>query len=235
MDTQRSGLSAHAAEPMPVSFTSATLPPHKASVLSRGHCHAGISLLDMSPHHRVLDMYGSGRHRMDMISRELDERGELVANIMGALSLESVELRHTPKNVIMTRLDDERLSLEEVGSFDRVLLNIPALIGRHLSSRQRSERLVSLLLRAIVLCRDGGRVVYVNHGHRVQNNEMVIDQVINDAHKGVALRNIAFAGSAGSTACGGQQLDPRIARTLYVGSEKGNDERFLAVLECRRS
>ncbi|WP_299258464.1 hypothetical protein [uncultured Kushneria sp.] len=189
----------------------------------------------MAPHHRVLDMYGSSRQRMHLIGRKLDERGELVANITGALSLESAELCHVPDNVIMTRLDDERLSLEEVGTFDRVLLDIPVLMGRHLSSRQRSERLVSLLLRAIALCREGGRVVYVTHGHLKQNNEMVVDQVINDAHKGIALNNIAFAGSSGSTFCGGQQLDARVARTLYVDSETGSDNRFLAVLECSRA
>ncbi|WP_165814186.1 hypothetical protein [Kushneria phyllosphaerae] len=189
----------------------------------------------MAPHHRVLDMYGASRLRMHQMAGKLDERGELVANITGALSLESTEFCHVPDNVIMTRLDDERLSLEEVGTFDRVLLDIPALVGRHLSSRQRSERLVSLLLRAITLCREGGRVVYVTHGHLMQNNEMVVDQVINDAHKGVALNNIAFSGSPGSTFCSGQQLDPRIARTLYVDSETGRDNRFLAVLECSRS
>lgn len=235
MDTQCSGLLAHVAETMPGSFTSAALPPHTACAISRCHCHVGVSLLDMAPHHRVLDMYGSGRYRMDLISRELDERGELVANIMGALSLESIKLRHTSKNVIMTRLEDERLSPKEVGTFDRVLLDIPALIGRHLSSRQRSQRLVSLLLRAITLCREGGRVVYVTHGHRMQNNEMVVDQVINDAHKGIALNNIAFAGNSGSTFCGGQQLDPRVARTRYVDNETGSDARFLAVLECSRA
>ncbi|WP_445619029.1 hypothetical protein ACUN8C_09715 [Kushneria sp. Sum13] len=188
----------------------------------------------MAPHHRVLDMYGANRQRMHLMAEKLDERGELVANITGALSLESTELCPVPDNVIMTRLDDERLSLEDVGTFDRVLLDIPALMGRHLSSRQRSERLVSLLLRAITLCREGGRVVYVTHGHLMQNNERVVDQVINDAHKGVALNNIALAGSPGSTFCSGQQLDPRIARTLYVDDETGRDDRFLAVLECGR-
>ncbi|GHC18005.1 hypothetical protein GCM10010082_06640 [Kushneria pakistanensis] len=192
----------------------------------------------MAPHHRVLDMYGSSQARMHLMASELDERGELVANIMGALSLESVGLRQTPDNVIMTRLGDDRLSREEMGSFDRVLLDIPALIGRHLTARQRSERLVSLLLRAIELCRDGGRVVYMTHDHLAQNNEMVIDQVINDAHKGIALRGIALAdivSSPGNTACSGQQLDPRIARTLHVNDSTGSDHRFLAVFECGHS
>ncbi|WP_170140480.1 hypothetical protein [Kushneria indalinina] len=192
----------------------------------------------MAPHHRVLDMYGSGQQRMHLISGALDERGELVANIMGALSLESVALRQTPHNVTMTRLDDDRLSPEDVGSFDRVLLDIPALIGRHLSARERSERLVSLLLRAIRLCRDGGRVVYMTHGHLVQDNEMVIDQVINDAHKGIALGRIdlpGVSGRPGNTCCGGQQLDPRIARALHVTDSTGSEDRFLAVFECRHS
>ncbi|RKD87051.1 hypothetical protein [Kushneria marisflavi] len=237
MDTQYSGLSAPAADAMPPPMTSVAVDDFISakSICTRSHGH-GISLLDIEPHHRVLDMYGSGQQRMQLIASELDERGELVANIMGALSLESIERRCTPQNVVMTRLSDQRLSLEEIGSFDRVLLDIPALIGRHLTSRQRSERLVSLLLRAISLCRDGGRVVYMTHGHLAQNNEMVIDQVINDAHKGVALRNIVLphmAASAGMTLCGGQQLDPRIAGTLHIGTKASCDNRFLAVFECR--
>ena len=236
MDTQYSGLSAPAADVMPPSMASAVVDDvlSTQSPYERSHGHA-LSLLDLAPHHRVLDMYGSGQQRMHLIASELDERGELVANIMGALSLESVERRHTPDNVIMARLNDQRLSPEEVGVFDRVLLDIPALIGRHLTPRQRSERLVSLLLRAISLCRNGGRVVYMTHDHLAQNNEMVIDQVINDAHKGVALRNIVLphtAGSPGMTFCGGQQLDPRIAGTLHIGTKASSDNRFLAVFEC---
>ncbi|MFC0339016.1 16S rRNA methyltransferase RsmF [Kushneria avicenniae] len=241
MDTQSSGLSARTADaiPFPLGCPAPHVIPTPYAMQEQPQpSRYGLKLLDVAPHHRVLDMYGSGRQRMSMISDELDERGELVANISGALSLESVSLRHTPDNVTMTRLGDERLLPQEMGAFDRVLLDIPAVIGRHQSPRQRCERLVSLLLRAIKLCREGGRVVYMTHGHSTQSNEMVIDQVLNDAHKGVALHNITLSGVIGrpaGTCHGGQQLDPRIARAVHVMDCVDGDEQFMAVFECGQS
>ncbi|WP_438767809.1 hypothetical protein [Kushneria sp. TE3] len=240
MDTQCSSFSVCGTEAISFPFLSAASDDDgcASQSLDELSCDHDLTLLDMAPHHRVLDMYGSGQRRMHLIANALDERGELVANIMGALSLESAALRQTPDNVTMARLDDDRLSPEEMGSFDRVLLDIPALIGRHLSARQRSERLVSLLLRAISLCRNGGHVVYITHGHLAHDNEMVIDQVINDAHKGVALGDIDLVGvdgRPGNTCCGGQQLDPRIARTLHVAGGMSRDDRYLAILKCGHS
>ncbi|WP_456269950.1 hypothetical protein M1D97_06655 [Kushneria sp. AK178] len=239
MDTRVAGSSARAIESAPLPLA-VTVPDSESSPhpMHDRPCGYGVSLLDIAPHHRVLDMYGASQQRMRTLAGALDERGELVANIMGALSLENASLRYRPDNVVMTRLEDERLSRKEMGAFDRVLLDIPALIGRHLSPRQRAERLVSLLLRAIELCREGGRVVYMTHGHPAQNNEMVVDQAINDAHKGVAMGSINFPGAiarSGDTCCNGQQLDPRIARALHVMDHTGGDDRFMAVLECGRS
>lgn len=193
-----------------------------------------VSLLSVESNSRVLDMYGSGRQRAHVISNVLNEYGTLMANVAGSRSMEKAG-QGNRDNIVMACLTDDQLVPAHLGLFDRVLLEVPSHMARHVTPRGRFERQASLLMQAVDLCQIGGRIVYISHSQSPDDNEMVIDHVLNGTHKGLALRSIHLpdvAGISGYTQWNSQQLDPRMANTVRIPASEYHNGGFLAVMEC---
>lgn len=198
---------------------------------------SGLALLDLRPQSRVLDMHASGRGRARRIMSEIGSRGTLVANIAGASTLEGPGVfGGNGASMTMMHLADEQLRSNTLGLFDRLLLDTRAVSGHCVSSRYAFERQFHLLRRAVDLCAPGGRILYMTGGHTPEENEVVVDRVLNDSLKSLALRPARLAsvmGTPGETCWRGQQLDPRLTLTLrlHCAALAGVQSGFVAVIE----
>ncbi|MFC0267984.1 hypothetical protein [Kushneria aurantia] len=196
----------------------------------------GVSLLQIEQGHRVLDMHASGRQRASRILRDIAYGGMLTANIAGAATLEMPSCYGMGGiQVDMKHIDDEALVPQQMGFFDRVLLDTRFLAGRCSASPYGFERQFRLLQRSVELCRSGGRIVYMTSSPSPEENEVVVDRVLNDSHKALAVRPARLAGvigTPGQTRWSGQQLDPRLSMALRLYSAGcGSQSCFLTVLE----
>lgn len=200
-------------------------------------CEPGLALLDLKPRSRVLDVHASGRARARHLMSGIGAEGVLVANIAGATTLEGPGVfGGNGGSITMMHLADDQLRSNTLGLFDRLLLDTRAVSGQCASSRYAFERQFQLLRRTVELCAPGGRILYMTGGYTPDENEVVVDRVLNDSLKSLALRPARLEGvlgTPGETSWRGQLLDPRLSLTLrlHCTALAGIQSGFVAVIE----
>ena len=169
----------------------------------------------------VLDLCSSPGSKTTQISQQMDNQGLVIANepsLSRIAALRSNCERLGAVNVAITRYDGRRFP---GGLFDRVLVDAPCsgegrarkdmgICGR--SNLKRSLGLQplqkGLLKRAVNLVKPGGVVVYSTCTYAPEENEMVVESVLGEAH----LERISIPGLK---ACPGL--------TVWNGVEHSND------------
>ncbi len=152
-----------------------------------------VHLLDPRPGERVLDLCAAPGNKTAQIAVHVGSTGVVVAN---DLSEQRMNVLRTTRdrlgllNLVFSAEDARRFQTPE-RLFDRVLADVPCSCEgtvrkyphaiRH-ASLQNSLRLASIqrdiLLRAVVCCRPGGRIVYSTCTFAPEENEAVVDAVL---------------------------------------------------------
>lgn len=191
-----------------------------------------VKLLDLAPHHRVLDMCAAPGNKTAQIAMAMQNRGTVVANDRSAgrhRATRSILDRLGLVNVCMTLHNGTNFP-RAAGTFDRVLVDVPCSCEG--TSRKQSNVLDQppaydklagvqrgLLQRAFEVCEPGGRVVYSTCTYAPEENEEVIDDVVGALDFDVAwvdCRLPGFSSAPGLTSWRGRQFDPRMERAMRV-------------------
>lgn len=208
-------------------------------------------LLGARPGERVLDMCCAPGGKTAHLAVMMENRGTLVANdkSYGRLrALRSIIDRLGLLNVVMTSSNAANLP-GEVGTFDRVLADVPCScegtsrkhpkILRDTTPLERPHRLQrAILRRALELVRPGGRVVYSTCTYAPEENEMVVEHALSSLEEGYAeIAEISLPGftfAQGLTQWGEETFRPSMARTMRVYPHlQDTGGFFVAVLERR--
>ena len=152
-------------------------------------------VLQPQPGETVLDLCSAPGSKTTQISQQMDNRGIVIANepsLSRITPLRSNCERLGAINVAITRYDGRRFPNQ---LFDRILVDVPCsgegrarkdlgICGR--SSLKRSLGLQALqkglLKRAINLVKPGGVVVYSTCTYAPEENEIVVESVLDEAH-----------------------------------------------------
>lgn len=167
-----------------------------------GLCHAQeevsllpVALLDPAPGDRVLDLCAAPGGKTAQIALALKNRGTVVANDASPARLRALRAnvaRLGLANVTVTCANGTNLP-RRAGTYDRVLLDAPCSGEGTLRRRSRPGRAGgvgrwrkfqglqrALLLKAVQLCRPGGRIVYSTCTFAPEENEGVVDAVLRE-------------------------------------------------------
>jgi NOL1/NOP2/sun family putative RNA methylase len=185
-------------------------------------------VLDPQPGESILDLCASPGSKTTQISQMMENQGLVIANepsLARVAPLRSNCERLGVLNVAVTRYDGRKFPR---GPFDRVLVDAPCSSeGRErrgpgvLSrcSRERSLDLgvlqIGLLKNALRLTRPGGVVVYSTCTYAPEENELVVQEVLEDAED-LRLEKVGIAGlqeCPGITEWNGKRLDEKLSCT----------------------
>lgn len=218
-------------------------------------------LLDPQPGERILDLCGAPGNKTALISSLMEDRGTVICN--------DTDL----KRLRAGRPGWERLGLTciaatnheggsfpgDPGTYDRVLVDAPCS-GEGTSRREISAlrpgppgyyrmlhgRQRRILMRALELCRPGGRVVYSTCTYAPEEDELVIADVLARYRERRAAgdrsatgdprlltaRLDGLEGSPGLTTWDGRELGEELSRTLRIWPHQNDSGGFfVAVIE----
>lgn len=210
-----------------------------------------VTLLDLHPGQRVLDLCAAPGGKTAQIAMALDNRGTVIANDVRLERLRALRAnvnRLGLVNVTTTACNGARYPLD-AGAFDRVLLDAPCncegTLRKHGpmpasgSAPNHSRLQLALLRRAVELCRAGGRIVYSTCTFAPEENEQVVHEVLQifgDALTLIRPQNFPLRSAPGLTHWNGKALDPRLADSLRLWPHHNNTGGFyMAVLDKAQS
>ena len=211
-----------------------------------------VTLMDLSPGQRVLDMCAAPGGKTAQIAFALDNRGTLVANDVSFMRLKALQGNLDRLGVVnvTTTCSDAANWPSASGQFDRILVDAPCssegTIRRNPSLLQRlelasSERLAprqrALLRKAVQRCRPGGRILYSTCTFAPEENELVVADILGEFEGMLRLAEVTVPGvrtRPGLTAWGDRRLPPELARCLrFWPQDNDSGGFFIAVLDKR--
>ncbi len=209
-----------------------------------------VTLMDLQPGERVLDMCAAPGNKTVQISVALQNRGTVVANDRNAGRMRASRQVFDRLGIVnVTALTYDAVNLpSEIGQFDKVLADVPCTcegtcrkepyVLRRASARnaRKMARVQRAILRkAVQLCRAGGRIVYATCTFTPEENEMVLDSILREYAGEIRLRPAAvphFTTSPGITHWDGRDLNPDLVHALRVWPHQNDTGGFfVAVLE----
>ncbi|NKQ37328.1 MAG: RsmB/NOP family class I SAM-dependent RNA methyltransferase [Chloroflexi bacterium] len=209
-----------------------------------------VTLLDLQPGERVLDMCAAPGNKTVQISVALQNRGTVAANDRNAGRMRAARQVFDRLGIVnVTALTYDAVNLpSEIGQFDKILADAPCTcegtcrkepyVLRRASARnaRKMARVQRAILRkAVQLCRAGGRIVYSTCTFAPEENEMVLDSILREFAGEIRLRPAAvpnFTTSPGITHWDGRNLNPDLIHALRVWPHQNDTGGFfVAVLE----
>lgn len=209
-----------------------------------------VTLLDVQPGERVLDMCAAPGNKTAQISVALQNRGTVVANDRNAGRMRAARQvfdRLGLANVTAVTHDAANLPAE-IGLFDKILADVPCtcegtcrkepyVLRRASVQKARKMGRVqrAILRKAVQLCRPGGRIVYATCTFAPEENELVLDSILREFAGELHLLPAAipnFITSPGITQWDGRTLNPDLVHALRVWPHQNDTGGFfVAVLE----
>lgn len=193
--------------------------PGKTFAFLTGACHVQeevsmmpIVLLDPQPGESVLDLCAAPGNKSTQAAVHMEDRGALVACDVneGRLGLVVRNVERMALTSIATLNTNAGNLPREVGSFDRVLADVPC--GCEGTTRKNPALLhrgtmppgslagsqISILRKAVQRCRPGGRIVYSTCTYAPEENEAVVDTILTELGSQLRLLPARIPGVAGS-------------------------------------
>jgi NOL1/NOP2/sun family putative RNA methylase len=209
-----------------------------------------VTLLDLAPGQRVLDMCAAPGGKTAQIAFALGNRGTVVANDFARTRIKALQGNLDRLGVanVTTTCRDAANWPAGAGQFDRILVDAPCSsegtlrrnpgMGPRLTT-ESSERLAprqrALLRKAVQRARPGGRIVYSTCTFAPDENELVVAAILEEYAGRVRLVPAAVPGlrtAPGVTGWQGQGLDPALAGCLRIWPHHNDTGGFfVAVLE----
>ncbi|MEE2644737.1 MAG: RsmB/NOP family class I SAM-dependent RNA methyltransferase [Myxococcota bacterium] len=214
-----------------------------------------VLALDPRPGERVLDLCAAPGGKSAQIAVRLGARGTLVCNDVEAnriRALRANQERLALANLSISLSPGGRLFSGQEGIFDKVLVDVPCTCegtarksgGLHFRGPTDSyrEALVgvqkNLLLRALTLCRPGGRVVYSTCTFAPEENELVLQRALDRfGWERVEVERVdlgAFKRAQGLDHWAGLDLPPALRAAVRVYPHLNNSGGFFLASIRRR-
>ena len=210
-----------------------------------------VELLDLQPGHRVLDACAAPGSKTTQIGAKLGISGTVIANDRDFRRLRALARSLDRLGIVNTAvLNADATNLpEEIGSFDRVLADVPcscegtsrknleitAATPEDFTSRATIQQ--AILKRCVELCRPGGRVVYSTCTYAPEENEAIVDAVLEQFGDLVQLlpaRLQGLDGTAGLARWGKREFSPQLKHALRIYPHHNDTGGFfVAVLKKR--
>lgn len=175
--------------------------PGKTFAFLTGACHVQeevsmmpIVLLDPQPGESVLDLCAAPGNKSTQAAVHMEDRGALVACDVneGRLGLVVRNVERMALTMVATLNTNAGNLPAEVGSFDRVLADVPC--GCEGTTRKNPTLLhrttmppgsvagsqISILRKAVQRCKPGGRIVYSTCTYAPEENEAVVDAILQE-------------------------------------------------------
>jgi 16S rRNA C967 or C1407 C5-methylase (RsmB/RsmF family) len=214
--------------------------PGKSFAFLTGACHVQeevsmmpIVLLDPRPGDSVLDLCAAPGNKSTQAAVHMEDRGDLVACEVneGRLGLIVRNVERMALTSVATLNTNAGNLPREVGSFDRVLADVPC--GCEGTTRKNPSLLhrtgippgslagsqISLLRKAIQRCTPGGRIVYSTCTYAPEENEAVVDTLLREMDGRLRLlpaRIDGVRGAPGLSSWQGREYLPEVAQTLRL-------------------
>jgi 16S rRNA C967 or C1407 C5-methylase (RsmB/RsmF family) len=206
-------------------------------------------LLGAQPGERVLDLCAAPGGKSVLLAQAMANRGTLIANDIDHWRLGVVRLHADRLGLANLTLTIGNGSNYPTGPrFDRVLADVPcSCLGTTRKSQavldrpapEAPDRLaglqLSLLRKALLLCRPGGRVVYSTCTYAPEENEAIVHQALAEAPGTARLLPVALPGlvtAPGLTSWAGQTYAPELRHALRLWPHLNDTGGFfVAVLE----
>lgn len=211
--------------------------PGKTFAFLTGACHVQeevsmmpIVLLDPQPGESVLDLCAAPGNKSTQAAVHMEDRGALVACDVneGRLGLVVRNVERMALTSIATLNTNAGNLPREVGSFDRVLADVPC--GCEGTTRKNQALLhrttmppgslagsqIAILRKAVQRCRPGGRIVYSTCTYAPEENEAVVDTILAELGGQVRLlpaRIPGVAGAPGLSEWQGRHYRPELAKS----------------------
>lgn len=214
--------------------------PGKSFAFLTGACHVQeevsmmpIVLLDPRPGDSVLDLCAAPGNKSIQAAVHMEDRGALIACEVneGRLGLIVRNVERFALTCVATLNTNAGNLPREVGSFDRVLADVPcscegttrknpALLHRPtMPPGSLAGSQISILRKAIQRCKPGGRIIYSTCTFAPEENEAVVDTLLNEENLRVSLLPAAIGGVRGApglTEWQGRGYSPELAKTLRL-------------------
>ena len=207
-----------------------------------------IKLLDVQPHHTVLDMCAAPGNKTAQIAIEMENKGTVIANDRSVSRLKAsrqIFNRLGLVNITMFSHDASNLP-SSLGQYDRILADVPctcegtcrktpSVMSR--SSANGSIKMArvqkAILRKAIQLCKPGGKVLYSTCTFAPEENEMVLQEIIDlmpDYVKIIPAQVDGFATSSGLLQWNGRKFHPSMQHAIRVWPHQNDTGGFFMAL-----
>lgn len=213
-----------------------------------------VTLLDLAPGQRVLDLCAAPGGKTAQIAFALDNRGTLLANDFAPERIKALVGNLDRLGVVNAAVTchDGANYPTAAGQFDRVLADVPCTSEGTLRRNpdqvrrlegQPSERLAArqraLLRKAVQRCRPGGRVLYSTCTFAPEENEFVVADILAELDGRLNLLPLQVLGlttAPGVTDWRGRRLDPALEQCLRLWPHQNDTGGFfVALLEKDRT
>jgi NOL1/NOP2/sun family putative RNA methylase len=207
-----------------------------------------VTLMDLKPGQRVLDMCAAPGGKTAQIAFALDNRGTVIANDISYGRIKALQGnldRLGVLNVTTTQSDASNWPTAG-GQFDRILLDAPcssegtirrnpSLLQRHdpVSSERLGPRQRALLRKAVQRCRPGGLILYSTCTFAPEENELVVADILAEFEGKIRLRAIDIPGfdtAPGVTEWLGRALPPELVRCRRLWPHRNDTGGFFIAL-----
>ncbi|MCP4356509.1 MAG: methyltransferase domain-containing protein [Chloroflexi bacterium] len=209
-----------------------------------------ITLLDLQPTDRVLDMCAAPGNKTAQMSVLMQNQGTIIANDRNGGRMRAARQTFNRLGILnVTMLTQDASNLpRHIGQFDKILADVPctcegtcrkepSILDRaSVADNRKLARIQKAILRkAVQRCRPGGRIVYATCTFAPEENELVVDEILQEYSQFVRLRPIALPGfkySVGITEWHGRHLHPSLQHTVRVWPHQNDTGGFyIALLE----
>lgn len=209
-----------------------------------------VTLLDIQPGQRVLDLCAAPGNKTAQISVTLQQTGSVIANDRNPSRMRAAYhvLDRLGLHNVTTTIYDGSNYPSAAGLFDRVLVDAPCTgegtSRKHPNVPDRaaladSLKMVgaqlSLLRKGVQLCRPGGRIVYSTCTYAPEENEFVVDTILQEAAGQLRLLPAQIPGVVsmpGLTTWHGRTLDKSLSHAMRIWPHLNDTGGFfVAVLE----
>lgn len=198
-------------------------------------------VLNPQPGEIVLDLCAAPGSKTTQLAQYMNNEGLLIANDSQGKRLSALGLntqRCGVKNVVITKMDGERLSQKEM--FDKILVDAPCsgtgTIRRNYKIIEMwSPNLVNklsgiqykLLSNAFKALKSGGELVYSTCTLEPEENEKVVSKLLENNPDADTLDiNLDIKRSPAITEFEGKQYDPRVSKCLRIYPQDNDSEGF---------
>lgn len=209
-----------------------------------------IKLLDVQPHHTVLDMCAAPGNKTAQFAVAMDNKGTIIANDRNVGRLKaSRQIFNRLGLVNITMLSHDAANLPgSMDHFDRILADVPCtcegtcrkvpfvMTRASTSNSDKMARIQTAILRkAVQLCKPGGKILYSTCTFAPEENEAVLQAILDempDAVRILPAQVEGFVTAPGISEWNGRKFHPSIQNALRVWPHHNDTGGFfMALLE----